>query len=109
NALPDVVNDGALFCLMEGAHGANRRARWFFTVHAQPAHEFVVLGENDRIFMCRLHRLGCYFLVVGQLVLLRAASFTLFATDAHRRVIQQGLTHGKRSSLLPSGISVPGE
>src|SRR5208282_2625698 len=59
--------------------------------------------------MCRLHRLGGDVVAVRQLVLLRAGAFTLFATDAHRRVIQQGLTHGNCSSLLPSETSIPVE
>ena len=53
------------------------------TVHAQPAHEFVLLGQNDRVFMFRLHGLGGYRVVIGQLVLLRAGTFTLLATNAH--------------------------
>ncbi len=86
---------------MEGAHGTNRRASGMLTVHAQPAHEFVVLGQNDGVFMFRLHRLGGYSVVVPQLVLLRAASFTLFATDAHGCVIQQRFTHGKLLLVAP--------
>jgi hypothetical protein len=35
--------------------------------------------------------------------------FTLLATDAHRCVIEQGLTHGNCSRLLPSGTSIPEE
>jgi hypothetical protein len=89
---------------MHGADGTNRRASWVLTVHAQATHEFVVLGENDREFMLRLHRFGGHFVAVGQLVLLGAAAFTLFATNAQRRVIQQGLTHGNCSSLFLAAI-----
>src|SRR5579872_564241 len=78
------------------------------TMHAQPAHELVVFGHNDCIFVGRLHRLSCYCVVVRQLVLLRAGAFALFAADAHGRVIQQGFTHGSCSSL-PSGSFVPRE
>jgi hypothetical protein len=91
---------------MKSADGTNRRAGGMLAVHAQAAHEFVVFGHDDGVFMLRLHRLRCHLIVVGQLVLLRARTFTLFATDAHGCVVQQGLTHGNRSSLLPSWPSV---
>src|SRR5271157_1005865 len=83
DTLPDVIDDRTLRGLMHGADGTNRGASGMLTVHAQATHEFVVLGKNDGEFMLRLHRLGSHFVVVGQLVLLRAADFTLFATDAH--------------------------
>jgi hypothetical protein len=56
-------------------------------MHAQAAHEFVVFGKNDRVFVLRLNRLGHNSIVVWQLVLLRAGGFALLATDAHGRVI----------------------
>ena len=72
DALPDVVDDGALLCLMKGANRTSRRASGMLAVHAQPTHELVVLGQNDRVFMFRLHRLRRYCVVVRQFVLLRA-------------------------------------
>src|ERR1039457_4358181 len=93
NALPDVVHDWAFGGLMESTHGADRRARGLLAMHAEAAHEFVVFGENDRVFVCRLHRLRGYRVVVGQFVLLRAGTLALLAADAHGGVIQNGLTH----------------
>ncbi len=109
DALPDVVYDRAFLRLVERTHWTSRGASRMLTVHAQPAHELIVLGHDDRILVFRLRRLCCYRVVIGQLVLFRAGLFTLLATDAHGRVIEQGLTHGNFSSLLPSGIFVPAE
>ena len=88
NTLPDVVYDWAFLCLMEGSNWASRCASWMLAMHAEPPHEFVVPGHDDGVLMFRLHRLGCYFVVVGQLILLRARTLALFATDAHRCVVQ---------------------
>src|SRR5208282_1314756 len=87
DALPDVVDHRARRGLMEGAYRTHRRASWLFTVHTEPAHEFVILGQNYCVLMCRLHRLRGYVVVVGQLVLLRTRAFALFASDAHGCVI----------------------
>ena len=96
DTLPDVVDDRTLLGLMHGADGTNRRASRMLTVHAQAAHEFVVLGENDRVFMLRLHRFGCHFVVVGQLVLLGAGAFTLLCS----RCTSSRHTAGPYSSKL---------
>src|SRR5208282_2105389 len=109
NAFPDVVHDWTLFGFMESAHWTNRRASRMLAVHAQPPHELVVFGQNHRVFMCRLHRLGGYLVVIRQFVLLRACTFTLLAPDAHGRVIEQSLAHRNYSSLFSSGTSVPEE
>src|SRR5208282_2909170 len=108
NTLPDVVYDWTFLRLMESSDRTNRCAGRMLAVHAQAAHEFVVLGQNDGKFVFRLHGLRRDFVVVRQLILLRTGTFALLATDAHGRVIQQGLTHDC-SSLLPSGTSVPAE
>jgi hypothetical protein len=75
------------------------------TVHAQPPHELVVLGQNDGVFVFGLDGLRGYLIVIRQFVLLRAGTFTLLATDTHRGVIKQGLAHENCSSL-PSATSV---
>jgi hypothetical protein len=72
---------------MEGSNRANRGASRMLAVHAQPAHELLLFGENNGVFMFRLHRLGGYLIVVRQLVLLRTSHFALLAADAHGRVI----------------------
>src|SRR5271166_3750775 len=105
DALPYVVDDRTLFGFVECSHRTDRRAGWSLAVHAQSAHELVVLGHDDRVLMFRLHRLGRYPIVVGQLILLCACGFTLLAADAHGRVIQQRLTHGNFSLALRNGPS----
>ena len=77
-------------------------------MHTEAAHEFVVHGLDDRIFVCRLHRLRRDRVIIGQIVLLRTGAFTLFAADAHGRVIQQCFTHRNCSLLLPARIFFQG-
>ena len=61
--------------------------------------------ERLRVFLARglepiPAAVGGYRIVVGQVILLRAGAFTLFAPDAHGCVVQQGFTHGDCSSPL---------
>jgi hypothetical protein len=78
-------------------------------IHAQAPHELVTLGQDSGVFVIGLLLLGSDTVVIRQIVLGRASNFTLLATDAHGRVIEQSLTHGNLSSLLPGGIFVPAE
>jgi hypothetical protein len=67
---------------MKGADRAYRGACWLIAMHAKPAHEFVILGENDRIFVFGLNCLRRNRVIVGEVVLLRTGALTLLAGDA---------------------------
>jgi hypothetical protein len=93
NALPNVVNYGTVGGLMKRPDRTNRGAGRMFAMHAKPAHEFVLFGKDDGIFMFRLHRFGSYFIAIGQLVLFRTSHLALLTAYAYGRVIQQSLAH----------------
>jgi hypothetical protein len=79
--------------LAQRSHRAYRGARRLRTVHAQPPHRLVALGQHDRELMFRLNLFGRDRVRVGKLVLFGTRAFALLAADADGRVVQQRFAH----------------
>src|ERR1017187_725737 len=88
-----VVSDGPERGLLHRAHWAYRGARRVVAVHAQLAHELVVLDHDRRVFARRCKLLGGDAVIVRQAVFGGAGLLALLAADAQGCIVEDSLTH----------------
>src|SRR5271165_6181050 len=87
-----VVGDRAERGFFQRANRTDRSTGRVVAVHAQTAHELVVLGEHDGVLVRRSDFLGCNAIVIRQAVFCGAALLTLLAADAQRRIADRKST-----------------
>src|SRR5271157_2264908 len=94
HALVLVVGDWAERGLFQRTDRTNRSAGRIVAVHAELAHELVVLGEDGSVLMGRGYILFCNFVIVRQAVFGGAGLFALLAADAHGGIVKNSHAHG---------------
>ncbi len=93
HALALVVGNRAESRFLQRADGADRSAGRVVAVHAQLAHELVVLGQDGSVFVGRRYLLGRNLIVVRQAVFGGAGLFALLAADALGGIVEDSFAH----------------
>ena len=100
-----VVSHRAQGGLLQRSHRTDRSARRIIAVHAQLAHELVVLGNDGGELVGRGIFLGSNLVVVGQAVFRGACLLALPAADAFGRIVEDSFAH----ELSPGSVGAGGE